>query len=411
MRPSDAKSVDRADVYKGEQLAGYLSRTGGGVSFQYTQDYIASMNDAVASTLPVRAAPYVTGAGAVPAFFAGLLPEGARLLAVVAAVKTSPDDELSLLVAVGRDAIGDVYVVPHGSEPIANSRTLPATPGKISFSELFEQSIDPSGTELDYALPGVQSKLSDAMMSFPLTGASGPAILKLSPTAYPHLVENEAFCLGLAKRAGLTVPRFEVIKDREGASGLLVERFDRRVTLGEGANVSVQRIAQEDACQLLNKWPADKYRVSINDIAKRLVEVTSSREASIMDLVEQVAFSWIIGNGDMHAKNYSVQWLKEERLVLPTPVYDVLSTIPYPLDQHMALKLDGRNANLRSRFLVEFAARFGVPKSMSKRRINELSDRVAQHIGDASEIGFDERITGRMVTEMNRRLGILRRFD
>jgi serine/threonine protein kinase HipA of HipAB toxin-antitoxin module len=106
----------------------------------------------------------------------------------------------------------------------------------------------------------------------------------------------------------------------------------------------------------------------------------------------------------MHAKNYSVQWLKEERLVMPTPVYDVVSTIPYPLDQHMALKLDGRNANLRGRFLVEFAARFGVPESMSQRRLNELSERVAQHIADAAAIGFDDRTTGQLMAEMNRRL-------
>jgi serine/threonine-protein kinase HipA len=324
----------------------------------------------------------------------------------VAAVKTSPDDELSLLIAVGEDTVGDIRVVPHGAKPTAVSRTLPSTPGDTSFSDLFARSIDPLTTELDRALPGVQDKLSDAMVSFPLRGAKGPAILKLNPPAFPRMVENEAFCLGLARRAGLTVPKFEVIEDRDGLSGLLVERFDRRVVNG-----SVKRLAQEDACQLLSRWPADKYRVSFNDIANRLVEVVSSSEASIMNLVEQIAFSWIIGNGDMHAKNYSVQWLKEERLVVPTPVYDVVSTIPYPLDQHMALKLDGRDANLRGRFLVGFASRFGVPETMSRRRLGELADRVTPHIHGASRIGFDAHTTERLIKEMNRRLKTLRRFD
>ena len=259
--------------------------------------------------------------------------------------------------------------------------------------------------ELDHALPGVQNKLSDAMVSFPVTGTNGPAILKLNPPEYPLIVENEAFCLGLARRAGLSVPGFEVIKDRDGASGLLVERFDRRIVGG-----AVQRLAQEDTCQLLNKWPADKYRVSFNDIAKRLVRVVSSPEASIMNLIEQVAFSWIIGNGDMHAKNYSVQWLQAERLVVPTPVYDLVSTIPYPLDQHMALKLDGRNANLQGRFLVDFASRFGVPEKMSIRRLGELSERVANHIDEVSLIGFDDHTCGRLATEMSRRLKTLRQF-
>jgi len=404
MKPSDAKAAEIADVYKGDQLAGYLTRTGDGVSFSYTREYIAGSNDAVASTLPVREAPYITGAGAVPAFFAGLLPEGARLMAVIAAVKTSPDDELSLLLAVGEDAVGDVRVVGHDLKPKSNSRILPSAPKDVSFEDLFARSIDPSTLELDSALPGVQNKLSDAMVSFPVTGTNGPAILKLNPPEYPLIVENEAFCLGLARHAGLSVPAFEVIKDRDGVSGLLVERFDRRIV--EGA---IQRLAQEDACQLLNKWPADKYRVSFNDIAKRLVKVVSSREASIMGLVEQIAFSWIIGNGDMHAKNYSVHWLQAEQLVVPTPVYDLVSTIPYPLDQHMALKLDGRNANLRGRFLVEFASRFGVPERMSIRRLSELCDRVANHIDDVSLIGFDDRTTGRLAVEMNKRLETLRR--
>jgi len=406
VRPIDARAVDVADVYKGDQLAGHLTRIHEGVSFEYHHDYIAGNNDAVASTLPIREPPYVTGSGAVPAFFAGLLPEGARLNAVVAAVKTSPDDELSLLVAVGEDTVGDVRITPHGVEPAGISRILPAKSADISFADLFARSIDPLTAELDRALPGVQDKLSDAMMSFPLRGAKGPAILKLNPAAFPRIVENEAFCLGLARRAGLTVPKFKMIKDRDGVSGLLVERFDRKVVNG-----SVKRLAQEDACQLLNKWPADKYRVSFNDIAKRLVKVVSSREATIMDLVEQIAFSWIIGNGDLHAKNYSVQWFKDERLVVPTPAYDLVSTLPYPLDQHMALKLDGRDANFRGRFLVGFASRFGVPESLMQRKLAAIADRVAPHIGSVSCIGFEARKTDQLIDEMNRRLKMLLRFD
>jgi len=133
MKPSDAKAAEIADVYKDDQLAGYLTRTRGGVSFSYAQEYIAGSNDAVASTLPVREAPYTTGAGAVPAFFAGLLPEGARLLAVIAAVKTSPDDELSLLLAVGEDAVGNVRVVEHDMKPKSSRRILPNAPQDISF--------------------------------------------------------------------------------------------------------------------------------------------------------------------------------------------------------------------------------------------------------------------------------------
>jgi len=106
---------DRADVYKGERLAGWLVRDRGDTLFGYQADYLDD-EDAppVALTLPKQADPVRTGGESVPAFFAGLLPEGARLTAVVTNTKTSLDDHLTLLLAVGQDTIGDVRVVPAG---------------------------------------------------------------------------------------------------------------------------------------------------------------------------------------------------------------------------------------------------------------------------------------------------------
>jgi hypothetical protein len=70
-----------------------------------------------AAGLPTTADPVPRRGGALPAFFTGLLPEGRRLGALRRAVKTSADDELSLLLAVGGDAVGDVQVVPAGALP------------------------------------------------------------------------------------------------------------------------------------------------------------------------------------------------------------------------------------------------------------------------------------------------------
>lgn len=401
-----ARRVDVADVYKGQAVAARLERSGGAVCFEYTSEYLSGRGPAVATTLPLRASPVRTAAGAVPPFFAGLLPEGARLQALIAAVKTSADDELSLLLAVGDDAVGDVRVVPHGELPRSRPASLPEDPGAVSFAELFERSIDPTANALDRALPGVQHKLSDAVVSFPVAAGGGPAILKLSPPAYPRLVENEAVCLGLARTVGLRVPRWRVIADRDGVTGLLVERFDRIAT-----DDGLRRVAQEDACQLLARWPADKYRVSVNEIADQLVEVVSAPVPAILDLTLRVAFAWLIGDGDLHAKNYSLQWREDERLVAPTPAYDVITTLPYPLDPHMALRVDGRDANLRGRYLIEFAGRHGVPATLTRRRLAAIADRLEPHLDHVARIGFDERTTRRVTREMARRIEILRRFD
>ena len=360
----------------------------------------------MASTLPLRPEPFLTRSGAVPAFFAGLLPEGVRLRAVIAAVKTSADDELSLLLAVAGDAVGDVTVVPAGEPPGPAGGAVSLTdPAAASFQELFARSIDPSGAHLDRAVPGVQEKLSNAVVSFPLRRRATPSILKLNTPGYPRVVENEAFFLSLARTCGFRVPSFEVIRDRDGYSGLLVERFDRT---GRGGNLA--RIAQEDACQFLGKWPADKYRVSVNDIAGRMVELASSPQAAVLDLICQVAFAWVIGNGDLHAKNFSLQWRRDVRVVAPSPVYDIVSTLPYPVDQHLALRIDGRDDNLQGRFLQDFARRHGVPDALVRRRLERIIARVSQGLPEIATIGFPADVTEKMAKEIERRLGILARF-
>lgn len=126
----DPKSVLSADVYKGDVLAARLRRTTDGVEFRYLDDYLRSARAPVATTLPLTDEPWTLSAGAVPAFFAGLLPEGRRLSNLRRAVKTSADDDLSLLLAVGSDTVGVVRVMPDGTSPGGRRSVIP-----VRFSE------------------------------------------------------------------------------------------------------------------------------------------------------------------------------------------------------------------------------------------------------------------------------------
>ncbi|WP_435591134.1 HipA N-terminal domain-containing protein [Nocardia sp. bgisy118] len=113
--PADFRRVPRADIYKAGRPAATLVRTpNGGIEFRYRSDYLAADGEPIATTLPVRSDPVFTVNGAVPPFFAGLLPEGHRLTVLRRAVKTSPNDELTLLLAVGGDVPGDVQIIPEG---------------------------------------------------------------------------------------------------------------------------------------------------------------------------------------------------------------------------------------------------------------------------------------------------------
>jgi serine/threonine-protein kinase HipA len=297
--------------------------------------------------------------------------------------------------------------VPEGSPlPDPGGADLPSKPDEIVFEDLLARALGATTGELDHAIPGVQDKVSDAMISFPVKGRHRPAMLKLDPPAFPFLTANENVFLDAARAVGFAVPPHELIHDANGRAGLLIERFDR----GRDAGGQIVRLGQEDGCQILDRYPADKYRVTINDLASRLVDLATSPQAAVLDLLLQVAFSWAIGNGDLHAKNYSLQW-RRDGLVTATPVYDVISTLPYPLDQRMALDLDGRDSNFRGEYFARFGERYDLPRSLVFRRLAELADRLTTVIPTCEEIGYDDATTERLIAEITRRTESLRSSD
>jgi serine/threonine-protein kinase HipA len=395
----DLVSVEEADVYKAGRLAGRLRRDGDDVVFGYNEDYLADAETpAVAVTLPKTAELVRATAGAVPPFFAGLLPEGARLQAVTAGAHTSADDHLTLLLVVGSDAIGDVQVLPSGARPEDPPALFdPSQAETNDFTEVFARatSTDPDVLER-VALPGVQVKVSAAMISAPVGTTAGPAILKLNPDGYPHLVENEYFFLGLAGACGLAVPNHQLLPDRAGRLGLLVERFDRLV-VPEGPP---RRLAQEDACQVLGRYPAAKYRLTFQEVAAGLataVEVAGgSRPLALRRILETAAFSYVIGNGDLHGKNLSIRQAPSG-LWEATPAYDLVSTQPYlGWQDPMSLPMYGRANRLARRWWLDAAERLGLAERAMTRSLDRIVAATRSGLVRLPEIGYDDPTTERL---------------
>lgn len=379
-----------ADVYKGMDTAGTLEReTDGSVTFRYDPRYIDAEGSPIATSLPFETPVVRAGAGALPAFFTNLLPEGVRLLALKDRTRTSLSDEMTLLLAVGRDCVGDVCVVPRGEDP-----DLPA-PEESGFDvdRLFARAVagrDPS------ALAGVQEKVSSSMLTVP-TRTDGPAILKLAPPEFPNLLENEAFFLSAARESGLAAASARLIEDPHGKKALRVERFDRIWRSGAWT-----KLAQEDGCQLTNTYPAGKYGLTVRHIAEAIGREAAAPAAALDDFLGQLAFAWLIGNGDLHAKNFSLGGPPGE--LRATPAYDVLSTLPYKqLDPRMALKMDGRDARLKGSHFTAFFVRHGLPARAVARRIERILARMPRWIDRLGEIGYDAQTTDRLRAEILRR--------
>ncbi|WP_255767956.1 type II toxin-antitoxin system HipA family toxin [Pseudarthrobacter sulfonivorans] len=342
------KFIREADVYKAGTLAGHLNRTGRGtVTFAYSSGYLDRGAGPVATTLPISADAVESPSGALPAFFAGLLPEGHRLTVLKDAVKTSLGDELSLLLAVGADVPGDVQIVPAGDTPVEPAALADAAhPEDLDFAAL-ARAVDPHG------LPGVQSKASASMLTTPLALAGRRYLLKLDPPWHKHLVLNESAHLAGAKALKIPVAKSSIVHDRNGLPGLLVERFDR---LSGGGMV---RLALEDGAQVLNLPPASKYSVSSEDVVQALAGLCKAKAVAVRNLYLQFVFAWLTGNGDLHAKNASI--LEGQRGWVIAPIYDVPCTLLYG-DDSMALTVAGRAKNLKAKHWQEFAANIGLPQ-------------------------------------------------
>lgn len=390
-------SGTRAIVVKGEMPAATLERAGDGVEFRYLPDYLALGGRPVATTLPLTAEPVRTPAGAVPPFFAGLLPEGRRLTALRRRVKTSADDELGLLLAVGADTVGDVRVLADAAdatEPDRSGVTVERDFAELTFADLLA---DGDIVALP-TLSGAQEKASARMISLPVRRRGERYILKLDPPEYPQLVENEAFFLTTARGARLPSVDARLVRDRDGRPGLLVTRFDR---LPQGADEPL-RLAAEDAAQVLGIWPADKYNVTFEDVAASLIAHTAGRAVAARDLMRQLAYAWLTGNGDLHAKNLSILQRPDGEWRL-APAYDLPSTVFYG-DDTMALEVGGRATLTRARF-AELGRSLAMPTAQIDRAARwalaataDLPERLR-----AGALPFDGRIIAKTARTLERR--------
>lgn len=400
--------IERVSIYCDGVLCGELRRTPKGSAFQYDRAFLAREGKplrGIAVHLPYRESPYVTQGVNLHTFFAGLLPEGLRLEAIIAKARTSRDDLFSLFVEAGPDSVGDVYGVPSGQTVNPDIATVDLSRiQEAGFDELEEGFV--SGAR-DASIPGVQAKLSAGRINQPVGSkrSLAPSILKLAPPAYPKLVENEHFFMNLAAKCGLTTPKTRIVHDRRGRSGLIVWRFDR---VEDRASGTVRRIHQEDACQLTDRYPADKYRLTMREITEAICEHCDTPAVSLYKLAKLCIFSYLIGNGGLHAKNISVFRRRQNGPLTLSPAYDLVSTLAYPdLDTRMALRLDGKDDNIKKRDFAAFFERHGLKASIVESEVEEIAKGVGAGLTELSAIGLDEKTTARMTRTMQERIARL----
>ena len=238
------------------------------------------------------------------------------------------------------------------------------------------------------SLGGVQEKLlltllPDGMWGRPVDGTPTTHILKPEIARFPATVENEAFCMRVAKHLGLPATPVDIAVIG-GRRLLVVERFDRTL-IDSGA---VVRIHQEDFCQATGVLPDNKYEEEGGPSLKSVADVLQAAVSpdALDTLLRSVTLNVLVANGDAHGKNFSLLHQESGALTM-SPLYDVLCTLPYGIDR-LAMYIDdvhriNRVTTLR---IVNEAVHWG----MARRRAAEIVADVLARSAEAIEAARDE---------------------
>ena len=413
-------SSRRLEVFCFDRRAGELIDDAYGLEFSYHESWIAAGMPPLSQSLPLEGK---LDREAATAFFGGLLPEGEPRALLARRLGISRGNDFELLGALAGDTAGAVTLLAPGQEPWQGGDVEWLDEDRLG--ELVDElprrpmHADQDG-EYRLSLAGAQDKLPvllDEQGRVGLTRGGTPSthILKTPIARLDGTVLNEAACLQIGRLLGVEVVRARPHR-AAGREFLLVERYDR-----EHIDGGIRRLHQEDFCQALGVPTGRKYEseggpglLDVFALLRRAVAVPA-RDAP--RLLGYVALSFLVGNHDAHAKNYSLLYLPGSPQAGLAPAYDVLSTVAYgktqEMSRKMAMKISGeyRPEYLRARHLDGLLADAQLGGAPARRRLRSmaadapLAARTA--CAELRREGWDAPVLERIVEVVDERAGRL----
>lgn len=379
--------------------------------FSYDDDWRIALTE----HLPVRRGrPAYEGPG-LPPFFENLLPEGWAESRLCAFHRLARDNVFGLLKTTQK-YLSNLTLRPEGFDAsrlvldelgVRLQDLAPEPAERVAVVEAIGEAPDTRELWLELRrrgatrLSGVQPKLpvhllaDRASIRLELAGVESTSthILKLRGQDYPELVQNEWATMELARRVELPTPTVRQVAFQEGSAFetpcLLVERFD----LPSAAEELEHVVLLEDAASLLGLPREEKYRTSLERVLDAL-KSAGLDDRGFCTFLGHVIFSWLVGNGDLHAKNISILRrfrpgslgaAPEPAGIEYSPLYDLLNTGVIIRGDLFALPVNGRANNLRSRDFVSLARRWGWQDEDTTRRIDRVVERLRANLDQVLE--------------------------
>jgi serine/threonine-protein kinase HipA len=403
----------------------------GSIDFQYDGSWLEWKHTfPISLSLPLREDRYV--GNSVIAVFDNLLPDSSPIRRRLAErVRAEGDDAYSLLAAIGRDCVGALQFLPGNEKPKAIGKPQ----GEIVSDErvaailadLVRTPLGVSAEEEDFRISIAGAQEKTALLYWKghwcIPHGSTPTTHILKPQIGPlksgidlsKSVENEHFCMELARELGLPTAKTTMV-DFGDQRVLIVERFDRQWTRDN----RLLRLPQEYCCQALSVPPTRNYQIDGGPGIEQVLELLKASDTPAEDqrlFVRAQLVFWLLGATDGHAKNFSLFIYPGGGFRL-TPLYDVMSAQP-TLDAHqiprkkMRLAMSvGNNRHylidtVMPRHFVESAENAGVPGSVVREQLKELADLAPRAIKSATKrlpFGFPRDISSSIARGVEQRL-------
>ena len=233
-----------------------------------------------------------------------------------------------------------------------------------------EQQLESAKRASKMSIQGVQEKLSVKLSLtesvFKIVDTGGTYIIKPQNNRFEQLPENEDLTMHLTSIAGINVPVHGLVRSADNQLSYFIKRFDR---YGRG-----KKRALEDFAQLQSKTRDTKYNSSIEQVIKTIHQYTTFPKIEFLEFYKRFLFNFIVGNEDMHLKNYSL--LEIDGVYKLAPAYDFLNTtiaLHNPKEES-ALPLKGKKRNFTPKDLTSYLPNdlLQIPTKSSNKILNDL---------------------------------------
>lgn len=247
------------------------------------------------------------------------------------------------------------------------------TPPELPYSEGDMLNLAAEVIRSQRTVTGAQPKLSlniekiskrNEPKRFTIVGLWGGYILKPPTSQYRALPELEDLTMHLAEISGIEVVPHSLIRLNSGHLAYITRRIDRKED---------DKLHMEDMCQLTERLTEQKYNGSYEQIGKAIILYSANPIFDIISFFEQVLFSYLTGNADMHLKNFS---LIDDPVLgnVLSPAYDmVASNLVVKGDtEEMALTLNGKKRKITRKDFLSAINRFDVDARVVENIFNKF---------------------------------------